>query len=354
MPSAQLTADRLFRKCFSGSEARAHVRREFGIDIGFTPGDEAFSAMLALSVLPRQCLSPTAVDTLVRQVESSRWHNRFRFFPGVGQFAADTDCTAHATSGLAAYDAIPRRQLHAIVQELAGATASHVQNSAGEGHRHDPHTGVIMVYWDDDAEPGAPPRGRKYDPVVCANALHAMNLAQPPAISRDFCRVMTATLNHVRGHLVSGRYLRGTRYYPSPDAFLHAASHLCLNAITPTPPLLEALRGAFVRREASLTAQEVTDPLQLALRIITADNLAIAHTQDERRATLARHQRDDGSWPARTYYRFGRVPLYFGSPQLSTLFAVKALRPADPPRLTSAAHPVDRTDAPSTISGELQ
>ncbi|MCX5054026.1 MULTISPECIES: hypothetical protein [unclassified Streptomyces] len=353
MPAAQLATDRLFHHCCSGTEARARVLRQFGIDLGFNPADEAFSAMLALSVLPAPCLSPTAGAALVRQVDSSRWQHRFRFFPAVGQFAADTDCTAHAASGLSAHGAMPRHRLHAVVRELGDAAAPPATGSTERGRRPGLHPGVVMVYWDDGAEPGATPRGRKHDPVVCANALHTMSLATPSALTENCHRTMAATLDYVREHLDSGRYRHGTRYYPSPDAFLHAASRLCLHTTAHIAPLTDALRTALVQREAYLTTQEAADdPLQLALRTIAANNLAHTHAQDERRAALVRHQRPDGSWPARPYYRLGRVPLYFGSPQLTTLFALAALHPHNPPRPAAALPHTGQTSKALTQSEE--
>jgi hypothetical protein len=52
------------------------------------------------------------------------------------------------------------------------------------------------------------------------------------------------------------------------------------------------------------------------------------HHQRERKQRLLRLQRPDGSWPPCPVFRMGRLPVHFGSPNLTTIFAIAALRTA--------------------------
>ncbi|MCY0924050.1 hypothetical protein OS965_39040 [Streptomyces sp. H27-G5] len=282
-------------------------------------GSEAFSAMLALAHLPP---SPRAGDhftaRLAQQVEAARRRHRFSFFPHVPAFAADTDCTAVAAGALYERGLITRRQLALSVHDLL---RSAVPPDTAPGSTI--HPGVFTVYWDDTAEPQALPRGRKHDAVACANTLYTLHLDQPHTISAD------PTLQYLSAHLTTRRYLAGTRYYPSPEVFLHAASRLCACCAACAHRLAAPLHRALEERDARTPGapwpQESSGALDLALRIISADNLRIEAGQQERRAFLVSQQRENGSWPAHAYYRMGRFPLYFGSAHLTTLFALTAL-----------------------------
>ena len=60
---------------------------------------------------------------LARQVALSRWGNRYRFFPGVCEFAADTDCTSVAVCGLLQLGLLSQAQQDMFARELALAIA---------------------------------------------------------------------------------------------------------------------------------------------------------------------------------------------------------------------------------------
>ena len=178
-----------------------------------------------------------------------------------------------------------------------------------------------MVYWEDHS-PRTPGRGRKYDAVVCANALYTLSLAEQQGFRPPNAGIIAATNAYVAEHLRSGRYLSGTRYYPAPEAFLYAVSRLC-GAF----PDHAARLGPALRREVLRTrCRQPQDALGLALWTAAADNAGADAGQDECRVTLARLQQANGAWPACAYYRMGRVAVYFGSPLITTLFAVRALR----------------------------
>jgi hypothetical protein len=320
LPSAAASFDEDFRQPFGISSVRAAVLSGFGIDVGFDCSAEAFSAMHALGLLaPVRDLAGDQTGALARQVALSRWGYRYRFFPDVCEFAADTDCTSVAVWGLVQHGLLTRAQQDMFARELALATADRPSSPAGA------HGGVMLVYWDDGAEARAPARGRKHDPVVCANALSALH-----QIWGHDDDVMAATVEYLALAAGSGRCLAGTRYYPSADALLHAASRLCALCGTCAGQLARPLRAAVEHRHAlSLggSGGPGGDSLGLALRTLAAENLAMHSGQESRRSLLAARQRQDGSWPAAAYYRMGRVPLYFGSEHLTTLFALRALIP---------------------------
>lgn len=60
----------------------------------------------------------------------------------------------------------------------------------------------------------------------CVNALYAFSLLRAAGAPVG-AGAVNATIRYVRSHLVTRRYLSGTRYYPAPEAFLYALSRLC-------------------------------------------------------------------------------------------------------------------------------
>ncbi|MCQ4210578.1 hypothetical protein [Streptomyces longispororuber] len=314
IPGAAFAEDTEFTRPFGGQEARARIRVGTGLDIGLDLDDEAFSAMVALAHLPLPLPGRAAClkDAMLQQVRRCRWRSRYRFFPAVPEFAADTDCTAVALSALHRHHALDGPAACDQARELLSAAAP-----ATEPHLH---PGAVMVYWDDGAEPHAAARGRKQDAVVSANVLHTVYLTGLHRTPRGE-DLAAATRGHVEDHLRSGRHEKGTRYYPSPAAFLHAASRACTAAPAASARLVRRLRQAC--RELG----SPDDPLDLALLTIAAANLGLPEGQHERRERLAALQRADGAWPARPYFRMGRVPVYFGSAHLTTVFALRALQP---------------------------
>ena len=183
-----------------------------------------------------------------------------------------------------------------------------------------------MVYWDQQTGRAAR-RARSHDPVVCANVLYTLSLAQASHTHDTRARVIAATTRYLDDHLSSERYPRGTRYYPDPNAFLFAISRLCRRSEAHAQLLGHTLH----RHVSDALHTQARNPLSLALSILAAHNTGVYGTRyDEQQEALARCQRDDGSWAAAPYYRMGRFPVYFGSPLVTTLFAVQALQNIEP------------------------
>jgi hypothetical protein len=354
-PSAVLSLDPRFGQSFPGSLARGVLLKHFGVDPGFDLEGEAFSAMVSLMLLPPPArrddrrMAGQLTGRLTAQVRACRWRERYRFFPGTGGFPADTDCTALATSALHDHGLLTTAGLDRGVRELLRSTppATEPASPPGPCGEESVNRDVFMVYWEDGQEPATLRRGRKHDAVACANALYTVQLAPRP-LTGETCAVIDATTRYLKDHLSSGRYLAGTRYYPSPDAFLYAVSRLCARFPASARVLAAPARQALAEREAPAASAAVRVPasaLEIALRALAADHLGLSAGQDGRRMRLATTQLTDGSWPAAAYYRMGRFPVYFGSPYLTTVFAMTALRP----RATSGGD----TGVNSPLSGAL-
>ena len=343
-PPALLSFDRLFARSFTGPEARRLVGERLDADPGFDLADEVFSAMVSLALLPAPA-SPAQralANRLAAQIETCRWRGRYRFFADANGFPADTDCTAIAASALFEHGLLSATELDARVRELllAAAPAAGVTRQHSCGDDGDLHPHAFMVYWEDGAEPATTARGRKQDAVACTNALYTVELNGPQA-GEKAATVIRETTGYLLGHLDSGRYLDGTRYYPSPEAFLYAVSRICAqfsrnaSARVLAAPVRRALEEREANAPARAMAAEPGTSLAIAHRVLAADNLNITAGQAQRRALLAKAQRPDGSWPACPHYRMGRFPVYFGSPYLTTVFAHAALDPRGTPDPTS-------------------
>lgn len=314
VPATVMSFDPSFQKVLERARAREEIRRTTGVDAGFDLGDDAFMAMASLAMLaPGSAGSRALAARLAAKVAQCRLGGRYRCFTDVAEFAADTDCTAVAAGSLHEHGLRPQAALAISARELLKAVAPRGQSEV----RPD----VVMVYWDDRSA-STMPRGLKHDAVACTNVLYTLELARP--LLPPDPRVLWATSSYVFDHLVSGRYLDGTRYYPDPSAFLFALARLCARfpayAARFAAPLRTALAGG------PRTADHPCDALRLALTIIASDLAGALAGQGQRRAELAAIRQGDGCWQPGPYYRMGRFPVYFGSSQFTTLVARRALR----------------------------
>ncbi|MFE2105120.1 hypothetical protein ACFXAF_04500 [Kitasatospora sp. NPDC059463] len=309
LPSARPGVDPELRAPLSGADARRRLLVTHGVDLGFDPDHEGFSAMWGLALLRPGSERPEERELVAALAEQAARHrepgrHRFRMFPPGVPFAADTDSTAVAISGLVRHGLLAPDQQAEFARELLDT-------------RIGPDDGPIPAYWEDTDRTAS--RGRRYDAVTAANILFALHL--PGAAGRLPHPAAEATLRHVQQHLAGPR--TGTRYYASPEAFLHAAAR----AATLVPALAAPARRAVEH----VTTQFADTPLELALLVLAGEYTGATADLPGLRRRLVDAQLPDGSWPAGGYFRTGSVPLYFGSPHLTTLFAVRALRPETPP-----------------------
>ena len=204
------------------------------------------------------------------------------FFLDPELLPADADCTAVAcllrlAAGHPALD-----EAHRAFDRIAANTA------AG---------GVVATYFDPTGE-----RDGIVDAVVAANVMRlAWRLGRAAEVG--------PTWRHLRALVEDGRFLAGTRYYPSPDCLLYA-----LSLGEPFPALVRAL-------ERRLGATD--DTLDLAQRALAARRLGLRAGAD--RARLAARAPADGVWPAEGWFCYGRSRRWFGSAALTTAFATAAL-----------------------------
>ncbi|MFB6890365.1 hypothetical protein ACFCX4_13735 [Kitasatospora sp. NPDC056327] len=310
LPSARPGLDPELRTPLTGAEARRRLLVKHGVDLGFDPDREGFSAMWGLALLRPDAERPeerALVAALAAQVARYREPSaeRYRAFPPGLPFPADTDSTAVALSGLARHGLLSPERLADTARELLDT-------------RFGPDDGPVPAYWE-DSDPTAS-RGRGFDAVAAANILFALHLPGPAGLLPH--PAAEATLRYVHEHLNGPR--TGTRHYASPEAFLHSAAR----AATVVPGLAAPARRAVEH----VTTQFADTPFELALLVLADEYAGLTAELPERRRRLAAAQLPDGSWPAAGYFRFGRLPLHFGSPHLSTLFALRALRPETAPQ----------------------
>lgn len=329
--------DASFVRTIRASDLRDFVSDNCGVDIGFTAGDETFSSMIALKLFAGGKGARSIIRTSMHVVEKygRPFQGRYYFFCDKNGFAADTDCTSVAAAALYEAGRITREELLLSAREMLRAAAP---KSVDERDNLDSETGktngalregVVMVYWEDGEEPDVKPRGKKQDAAVAANVIYTLLLAQQDAGLEDPNGVIEKTWQYIVDHLRSGEYLNGTRYYPSPDTFLYYVSYVCRRFPTRKAAILEDLRAAI--RERSLApakpgqADDPVSALNVAQRILAAQNLGMVEDIDFQLNELRDMQRHDGSWAAAPYYSLGKRALYFGSAAVTTLFAARAL-----------------------------
>jgi hypothetical protein len=334
--------------------------------LGFPLEPELFSNMLFVayvSVVDHSAIRGIARALLSTYVRSDV-RGLYHFFTSL-RFACDIDCTAVAAKGrllIGELDPTTKRGAErlrrindrilrsAAVSDVTGETnASHGKDN-GSLCRH-----VFKVYLDDHEVQGAEfDRGLKNNPVVSSHALfpvlaelswglraldetvplkeYPCGAAEPRTGHATVAEIVAANLGYVTGHLLTGDWRHGCRYYGSPDAFLCACSQIAgeFVELSEIMGLDTALIEAIDERRQS-TGVGIADPhgpLNLALRAIAAGNLRIDRTPelDE----LVALQDDNGSWSRfAPLFCFGTdAPrLYFGSSMQTTAFAVRALAP---------------------------
>ena len=251
---------------------------------------ELFTSMVVVDLLYKDFIASAAADEYLDGLSKCHRDGLFHFFLDTKLLPADVDCTAVGLSLLHQTDRAGRNLVNRAVDRM-------MQNTD--------EAGVIKVYF--------PPCGhRQYvDPVVCLNALYLFALVGREAEAR-------ATLDFVRRWALSGEYIEGTRYYPSPDVFLY----FLFRFVDRFPSAAESLAGPLRRglRERFDTSRS---PLDLAIRVMLARKMGIANDGDHRRLTDS--QARDGAWAAGPFFRFGKRRGFFGSRELTTAFAIKAL-----------------------------
>lgn len=329
--------------------------------LGFVLEPELFSNMVFCAHLGRvedPHIAATARG-LLPTFRKTDARGLYHFFVSM-RFACDVDCTAVAARarlqmGDIDLDVLPGvAELRRITGRILGSAAvghvdprtnrTHGKNN-GELRRH-----VFKVYLDDHAVQGAElDRGLKNDAVVVLNALHPVLLelrsglrspseaiplheyveGQPHArtATADIADIVAANLAYATGHLLSGAWREGTRYYASPEAFLFGFADLLAHfpEVGEMFPLRDLLLDALDDRNNADRSS-----LDLAFAALTRRRLGEDASAELTR--LVDRQDDDGAWrDFSPLFQLGTSAprMYFGSTAQTTAFAVLALTHVD-------------------------
>lgn len=156
-------------------------------------------------------------------------------------------------------------------------------------------------------------RPNRKDAVVTANALRLLYTAGRK--HEALVAINEAWLDDV---LNSNEFLQGTRYYPSPDAFLYFVGKFALSFSDARSRYEDALRKALLRRIG--TTEHAID---IAMRVTLSVRLGLRSTAEAETAQLLALQHPEGWWPADTLYR--GMQRNFGSRAVATAFSLGAL-----------------------------
>lgn len=131
---------------------------------------------------------------------------------------------------------------------------------------------------------------------------------------------LPATLQWVKDVLHYRAYMDGTRYYPTPEAFLYFLARLVDSA--GDSQLRESLMPELIVRirERSGTPG---DALCLAMRLLAGSYVGVYNPTDL--ATLKSLQEEDGGWEASCVYRYGSTGISIGNRGLATALAIEAI-----------------------------
>lgn len=225
------------------------------------------------------------------------------FFEDRARLPADVDCTAMALTALARHGEMSPEGVRAGVDLMLSQALS--------------ADGVVEVYYRHLSEPR---RHGLIDPVVCANALAAVETAGHVDRAR-----LDPTRALVLEHLTSGRYVDGTRYYMNGSTFLYFASRLVHLFPEAYAALGRALAGELRRTDDALSSPSLS-PLARAEILLARRFAGVPASEASRRAADAIRPRVGNTDATRAYgfFRCGRQPVHFGSGALTLAFSLAA------------------------------
>lgn len=284
---------------FSNLRKHPLCRSYVGDDIDITGAcdfsKEIFSTILVLTII-----SDLPYDIQLRMVDqfknrcnkTSHWcfflqENKWSNFPN------DLDTTSLVVSQLL------RRNL--ISCDVALSVCDDMMGNRNED-------GIIQVYFDPDRS--------RIDPIVSTNVMYLMH--QIGIANRE---ELLQSKEYVRNFLVSGEYLGGTRYYPSPDSFLFFLTRLIVDFEDAFNDLKGDVRAQLLERVGS-----TEHSLDLAMRVIALQRLGITNGIECRK--LYQQQLSDGGWVMNGLFLAPSKNLFFGGRELTSAFALEAITSA--------------------------
>ena len=178
-------------------------------------------------------------------------------------------------------------------------------------------------------------RNDRWDPVVCVNVLCLFY-----AYGRG--HELHQMLKWVQEVLQRKAYLKGSRYYETPDCFLFFISRLLTSSGDPD---LHAQLKLLLRERVQERIGAEGDSLALAMRILACAAVGIRNEIDFR--TLLPLQCNDGGWGVGWIYKYGPLGVLIGNRGFATALAIKAVEAMGP--LPIALHQ-SRTSTVETLS----
>lgn len=278
----------------------AQFRRESGFPSYIAPaGDfnkrvpaptEIFSSLIISQCLVDIGIKPIFLKNIPRLISKVTNSEGFiHFFFDRELLVADVDCTAVAYSLLISLGQKP---------PFLKRTIDRIVNNTND-------YGIIEVY----QEPGEEHAGR-VDECVLVNALHLLYSVGRASEALPSEQLVSQTLKE-------RKYLKGTRYYPSPDAFLYFLSRLVRDFVEPRRRYFADLISALYERLDERGAY-----MDLALRYAALDNIGFGDPKYSER--ILEHRTQRGNWMADSFFKYGRTSLYFGGEPLSTGLGIRA------------------------------
>lgn len=326
-----VTADARFEQVYRLTDLRS-IALQQKLDLGFDPGPERFATFLGLRLCRGVLGQLPTVVAAARRFATQSARGRHNFYLDPNTFPNDVDTTSMTSAGAFEGNVSDASALVGSARELLHALYLEENIKAVRYLPIPSNHGVVMVYWMDRGELPTFFRRPQFDAAVALNALYAVHLAAEHGFDAS---PFATTWHYVQQHLVSGRYRKGTLYYPSPDSFLCLLGMLCARF----PKLMDgtlaaAWQQALTERAADATNDPVLDPesaLNRAQRIVSADALDIASKRntstevEQMKHELATQQGKDGLWDVGALYGYGPAPFFIGSRELTAAYAIAAL-----------------------------
>lgn len=252
---------------------------------------EIFSSIVIADTLPKQSTHEELRRAALHYIETQTQQGQLTFFEDRSLLPPDTDTNSVGYS---------------VLLEN-GLTTSEIANRVLDS---------ILKYRDEDGRVQvwlSQERENRLDHVVGANAAYFARLLGREA-------EMQPTEQWLISMLDSGEYLNGSRYYHSPDSFLHFLGRLA--KFPEIGERLTAKLGQHLQQRIGKTEY----PLDLSMRIALADSLGLQ--SDTEKQKLLRIQEQGGSWPADALYHLGKKPIFYGNKSVPTAFSIRVLKTA--------------------------
>lgn len=120
--------------------------------------------------------------------------------------------------------------------------------------------------------------------------------------------------------LLDRSYIRGTRYYPSPDCCLGFIGRLLESS---SDGNLHETLGPLLKSRLRERLGLGGSSMELAMRILACAAVSLPCEDDHR--TLLGLERENGSWEAGWMYQYGSTGIKIGNRAVTTAMAVAAL-----------------------------